>query len=305
MFNSYCLLYFENNLTIVILNCRLGCVVAFFNISVDEEKWQVNIVIWHVNEIIINLVSQCRDSSRSIDSISKMCQHFPHSQTNKHLHLSVSLGLCVYRCTACVYFVYKFLLRLLLRLRPVSYISLNLLIVSSNLCDKKGSPAHVCLFRIQTNKHTLLMHSVLHLKNFSKFVRLENIRASHYICYGWKSGAHESPDHSNRKCITQRRQKGRNFAMAENGSTTTVWISYINRSCHLFFPCVCSLMLLHSPSKLLCFIMSNGIHLIPAFNRHVSILLLLLEPRNFFTIIIIVSIIIVFSSASVKDSQEQ
>lgn len=214
-FISSCLFLWKRN-----SNDRV-CVVNV-NMSVDEEKWQVNIVIWHVNEIIINLVSQCRDSLRSIDSISKMCQHFPHSQTNKHLHLSVSLGLCVYRCTACVYFVYKFLLRLLLRLRPVSYISLNLLIVSSNLCDKKGSPAHVCLFRIQTNKHTLLMHSVLHLKNFSKFVRLENIRASHYICYGWKSGAHESPDHSNRKCITQRRQKGRNFAMAENGSTTTV-----------------------------------------------------------------------------------
>lgn len=63
-----------------------------------------------------------------------------------------------------------------------------------------------------------------------------------------------------------------------NGITMTVWISYINRSCHLFsvssFPmCVLSLMLsfLHSQSKWLCFIMSNGIHLIPAFNRYVDV----------------------------------
>lgn len=225
-----------------------------------------------------------------------------HKQINIYISLCRSVCVCTDVLHVCLFCLQIFATIIASVERPVSYISLNLLIVSSNLCDKKGSPAHVCLFRIQTNKHTLLMHSVLHLKNFSKFVRLENenIRATHYICYGWKSGAHESPDHSNRKCITQRRQKGRNFAMAENGSTTTVWISYINRSCHLFFPCVCSLMLLHSPSKLLCFIMSNGIHLIPAFNRHVSILLLLLlEPRNSFTIIIIVSIIIVFSSASV------
>lgn len=116
--------------------------------SVDEEKWQVNIVIWHVNEIIINLVLQCLDSLRSIDSISKMCQHFPHSQINKHLHLL--LAPCVRNgsndVACCCAFVYKFLLRLLLRLRPVSYISLNLLIVSSNLCDNNKKTGACVLF---------------------------------------------------------------------------------------------------------------------------------------------------------------
>lgn len=92
-----------------------------------------------------------------------------------------------------------------------------------------------------------------------------------------------------------------------NDSLNIIHKSLVSSRLRFRFSCPSMISFLHSQSKLLCFIMSNGIHLIPAFNRYVSMCVLACTASssscfpapNFFAIII-VNIISVFSSASVK-----
>lgn len=170
------------------------------------------------------------------------CANIFHIHKQINIYISLSLSLCVRASMYCMCVFCLQIFATIIASVEACFIHITQFAnrFEQSMWQKRAARrmcVHIPVHR-RTNTHYThaLRFTVLHLKNFSKFVRLEHIRASHYVCYGWKSGAHESPDHSNRKCITQRQK--RNFAMAENGITTTVWMSYINRWCHLFSPCV-------------------------------------------------------------------
>ena len=130
-------------------------------------------------------------------------------------------------------------------LRPVLYISLNLLIVSSNLYDKKNEQQQpvACVymfFPVQNTHYSCTFFYRLNIWKISANLLGLNTLVNHFtesvwsIHNEWKSSTYESPDHSKHTNKKKLNEKRINFAIALNGITMTVWISHINRLCHLF-----------------------------------------------------------------------